>query len=500
MLPPSPSKFVHLTTEQEDVQHHKESGTRTQAVYEKEIRRARKEAFKSSSALVKLQEELKTARNRYTLMREEAEEHKRRLESKEQETFAAQLKLVSMEGELEKVRQLLMTVEQERDALRTSLKEEEVARIAAEGRIPLPPSADDDEFSSPRKFQHQPPVDLRSESNETAATTRSEEQDSQVKCLKLELGLERRLRREAQEIVTFMKLECQLQACSCRRAEQDGGRYIHDQHFRTAWSARPEDQCGPSVDISMQEQDMPPEESVIIRPASKAENPIPFSPMSEDGHKPPSPRKAVPPPPAVEEKGVTAATVNVSILSPPTTAPSLAPPLAPTALSESPSLLSLPGRSSDECHVIPSLSTPTTPHQQQTETFPNSRSAPCTVPAGSEHEERVAARTAPASAPSQASGNTPGLRLVTNTTTTKVPLADPDAESDRKIPTAGAKFPFSPGATKTREEALQSIQRWRQGRARARSVTTGSTSTKRSGTGNGSPVRRDISAPERRGI
>jgi hypothetical protein len=436
-------------------------------------------------------------------MREEAEDHKRRLESKEQETFAAQLNLVSMEGELEKLRQLLMTVEQERDALRTSLKEEEVARIAAEGRIPLPPSADDDEFNSPRKFQHQHRVVARSESNETAATTRSKEQDSQVQCLELELGLERRLRQEAQEIVTFMKLECQLQACSCRRAEQDGGRYIHDQHFHTAWSPRPEEQRGPSVDISMQEQDMPPEESVIIRPASKAENPIPFSPMREDGHKPPSPRKAAPPPTAVEEKEAMAPIVDVSILSPPTTTPSLAPPLAPTAISESPSLLSLPSRSSDECHVIPSLSMPATPHQQQTEAFPSSRAAPRTVHASSEHEDRVAARTAqspPASAPSQASGNTPGLRLVTNTTTVKVPLADPDAESDRKIPTAGAKFPFSPGATKTREEALQSIQRWRQGRARARSVTTGSTSTKRSRTGNGSPVRRDISAPERRGI
>ena len=36
----------------------------TQATYEKEIRKARKEAFKSSSTVVKLQEELKSAKTK----------------------------------------------------------------------------------------------------------------------------------------------------------------------------------------------------------------------------------------------------------------------------------------------------------------------------------------------------------------------------------------------------------------------------------------------------
>ena len=72
-----------------------------QTVYEKEVRRARKEAFKSSSALVKLQEELKTARNRYTLMRIDAEDQKQKACEKEEELSDAQRELRSMRTELD---------------------------------------------------------------------------------------------------------------------------------------------------------------------------------------------------------------------------------------------------------------------------------------------------------------------------------------------------------------------------------------------------------------
>ena len=74
-------------------------------MYEKEVRRARKEAFKSSSALVKLQEELKTARNRYTLMRVEAESERQKSIVKEIESSAAQQQLVMMKEELNALRQ-----------------------------------------------------------------------------------------------------------------------------------------------------------------------------------------------------------------------------------------------------------------------------------------------------------------------------------------------------------------------------------------------------------
>ncbi len=85
---------------QEDLQRTKEAQAQAQTVFEKEVRRARKEAFKSSSALVKLQEELKTARNRYTLMRVDAEDHKQKLGAKEGELSTTQEQLQSLREEI----------------------------------------------------------------------------------------------------------------------------------------------------------------------------------------------------------------------------------------------------------------------------------------------------------------------------------------------------------------------------------------------------------------
>ena len=83
----------------------KETQIQAQTVYEKEVRRARKEAFKSSSALVNLQEELKTARNRYTLMRVDAEDQKQMVAEKEKELSAVQEEMMAIRLELDALTQ-----------------------------------------------------------------------------------------------------------------------------------------------------------------------------------------------------------------------------------------------------------------------------------------------------------------------------------------------------------------------------------------------------------
>lgn len=70
---------------------------------------------------------------------------------REQEAFAARYQLVGVQEEVCQVQEQLKLVEQERDALRTIAQNEEIARIAAEGRIPLPTLKEDDEFASPKK-------------------------------------------------------------------------------------------------------------------------------------------------------------------------------------------------------------------------------------------------------------------------------------------------------------------------------------------------------------
>jgi hypothetical protein len=202
-------------------------------VYEKEIRKGRKEAFKSGSSLVKLQEELKATRNSLRITQSGLESEKLKSARREQEAFTAQYQLISEQEELQKAQERIQVVEAERDALKTSLQEEEVARIAAEGRIALPTMEEDDEdllMHSPRKSPRKPRLaseDTEGENKENRVPKKTFE----LQNLHEELTMERRLREKAQEQVEFMKMECQFQCCSCRIAEKDGHGYVHDMSF-----------------------------------------------------------------------------------------------------------------------------------------------------------------------------------------------------------------------------------------------------------------------------
>lgn len=218
---------------QEELQRTKETHAHSQTLYEKEVRRARKEAFKASSATVKLQEELKTARNRFTLMREEAEAQRRKAEGRDQAVFSAEYLNVGLQEEIEKVKQQLKAAEDERDALRTSLKKEEVARIAAEGKIPLPVSKEQDEFSSPKKSAQRPHRESLKENEDPMAAEEFDEEAG----LREQLGIERRVRQRAEAQIDFMKMECQFRCCSCRIAESQGKDYIHDNSLAQQTSA-----------------------------------------------------------------------------------------------------------------------------------------------------------------------------------------------------------------------------------------------------------------------
>ena len=149
-----PHKCLLLTYACQEEYHTAEEGHHQKLeLYQKEIKRSRKEAFKSSSAMVKLQEELKSCRSSLNAMSTNMDSEKARAARREQEAFTAQYQLISVQEALEKAQERIKTGEEERDALKTSLKEEEVARIAAEGCIALPVSSrdEDDECASPIK-------------------------------------------------------------------------------------------------------------------------------------------------------------------------------------------------------------------------------------------------------------------------------------------------------------------------------------------------------------
>ena len=369
----------------------KERDEHKHGVYEKEVRRARKEAFKASSGIVKLQEELRSAKNRATLMREEVEVQKRKLEVREKETFAAQYSQISLQEELEGLKQKVKLVEEERDLLKTSLKEEEVARIAAEGRIPLPPSSPDAEFAPPKK----PRTRSRQVSNkENEDPLGMDVKDKQLERLRMELKEERDERRNATELVDFMKLECQLKICACRRMEARGETYIfiENLHEWTEEEFLGEDSSAKALaeePVTTLQHTTPSEPEALVEPdqptlteeGEHAES-SPLGERMNDAESYPETEDA-PSEETVkehvefdaksgtfrrislidqEEEAITLESktpqFSPSQLDPETSL--LAPPLNPVSLSESPSLLSLGDsrpseegpRQSDECMLI----------------------------------------------------------------------------------------------------------------------------------------------------
>jgi hypothetical protein len=205
----------------------KETHAHAITIYEKEIRKSRKEAFKSGSSLIKLQEELKATRNSLRITQSGFESEKMKSSKREQEAFTAQYQLVGLQEELQKAREENKVLQEERDSLKTNLRDEEVARIAAEGMIALP-AVDDEEdlLNSPRKSPRKMARE-DSENKENLVPKKTVE----LKSLQDELSHERRLRTKAQDQIEFMKMECQFQCCSCRIAEKNGHSYVHDNSY-----------------------------------------------------------------------------------------------------------------------------------------------------------------------------------------------------------------------------------------------------------------------------
>lgn len=206
---------------QESYGRAKETHTHTQALWEKEIRRTRKETFKSQSVIVKLQEELKSARAAQKSAEDTLLREKERSLNREQEAFQARYNLVGLQEQLDKNRsdleqalERIKAAEQERDAFKTLAKAEEIARIAAEGMLPLPISNspdEDDEFSSPKKGGSREPslslVDIKS----SAAS------EAEIEELTRLWQWEKQRADRAGDQVEYLEAECQLRACSCMK-------------------------------------------------------------------------------------------------------------------------------------------------------------------------------------------------------------------------------------------------------------------------------------------
>lgn len=504
------------------MQRLKNTQVHSQSLYEKEVRRARKEAFKSSSALVKLQEELKNTRNKFTLVKEDYEIQRKKVENRAQEAFTAKYELVGVQEELEEARRRIQIMEEEKDALKTSLKEEEVARIAAEGKISLPVPAEPDEFSSPRKARRESGKEnVDPEVFEDFEDISVLSDEDELEELKEELSRERRMRLEALDLIKFMNIECQFGRCSCQIAKQQGRTYIYDKRYdmktgTMKWpvvkqpvpdseeSATPA--TPPQKSQRTEEESQPPRSEEEPEPQdtdpANAEPLIEFSPTTGTFRTIPSPvRQPLPTRPTPSRAISQDITALASQLNPFT---ALAPPLNPVALSESPSLLSL---GDTETATAPSTKSPTASPiitttnltdlpAQHIAIHPLPRTFSPSPPPQRETTPTPTPETPP---PPRFNVHLPQRpqtisRIVTTTTT--IPLADPFSPAPKDPSEARPvkdmrdmkNMPYSPASTMTREQALEQI---RQRRGRARSIAAASATPRKLVI----DARRDVSAP-----
>ncbi|RYN43972.1 hypothetical protein AA0113_g4262 [Alternaria arborescens] len=214
--------------------------------------------------------------------------------------------------EVQTLREKLGLVEGERDALKTSLKEEEVLRIAAEGQIPLP-SADaeeTDEFASPVRSPRKPRNLSREDDDKENVSPKKNAID--LRFVQQELAAERRARERAEEQIDFMKMECQFQCCSCRIAENSGKQYIHDNSLEDEMqrikvslpiSTPPPSNHGDEVmeDVAIKQESVenerpitPPEDVAVKTEAEEPETVVAFSPDTGTFRSVPSPMKSRP--------------------------------------------------------------------------------------------------------------------------------------------------------------------------------------------------------------
>ncbi|KAJ5259293.1 hypothetical protein N7478_012274 [Penicillium angulare] len=242
----------------EELHGTKERQAHERSIFEKEIRKARKEAFRAGSTLVNLQEELKHAKSESKALKYEVSAERESKDKAKQEAFERAYALAGLTEELEVLKGKLRSMEASNHSNKLEVRAHEI-RKEDFGRLSLA-EGDLAFLTTPRRPKRAATDSIRSFSQEgeleevaeatppkrqrlsevnspvkdsptTTITPASETGDETVDDLKDELHFERRRRIEAEDMIHYMNIECQFEQCSCRIAERDGRRYIYDAEY-----------------------------------------------------------------------------------------------------------------------------------------------------------------------------------------------------------------------------------------------------------------------------
>ncbi|KAJ5382270.1 hypothetical protein N7517_000181 [Penicillium concentricum] len=240
----------------EELHGTKERQAHERSIFEKEIRKARKEAFRAGSTVVKLQEELKHAKSEVRALKDEVAAERESKDKAKQEAFERAYALAGLTEELEVLKEKFRALEtdnhsstlevraheiRKEDFGRLSIAEGDLAFLAtprrpkraAAGSVlsPAPAREEDHAEATPPKRPRLSDCAPKTESEQPASETAAELQEDLLERIKEELDFERRRRVAAEDMVHFLNIECQFERCSCRLAESQGRRYIYDADY-----------------------------------------------------------------------------------------------------------------------------------------------------------------------------------------------------------------------------------------------------------------------------
>ncbi|EAW07321.1 uncharacterized protein ACLA_020280 [Aspergillus clavatus NRRL 1] len=284
----------------EELQSAKERQAHERSVFEKEIRKARKEAFRAGSALVKLQEDLKHARMEAKGLKEEVQFEREAKEQAKQEAFERAYALAGLTEELEVLKGRLRNVEANNhsdnlEAQAKKIHSESIGRVSlVEGDLAFlttptprrPKRPAEDSRISPfvkstdqTPTQDTPPKRVRlsdvapqqEDRNITLSSTRHEMIDDLEEALKQE----KKLRLDAEDMIEFLRMECEFKRCSCRLAEEEEeAMHIHVSRLD---NIEVKDEHEPTM-----EQDH--QNSHVVQSQELNQPDLPFSPLPKSQH------------------------------------------------------------------------------------------------------------------------------------------------------------------------------------------------------------------------
>lgn len=237
----------------EELQTTRERQAHERALFEKEVRKARKEAFRAGSTLVKVQEELKLSKSETRTLKDDVRTEREAKENAKQEAFERAYALAGITEELQSLKDQLRAMEA---ANQSSLQLEELEQIDESKDKPEVNYADQSTCTTPMSRRAKRSADAsellvtasqsiheeetptkkirlsrRVSNKENEDPEESQRQVDIIEDLKAEIKFEQRQREKADEMIHFMKMECQFKRCSCRIAESQGYDYVHDKEW-----------------------------------------------------------------------------------------------------------------------------------------------------------------------------------------------------------------------------------------------------------------------------